>query len=114
MPLKVELVRDAAALTAPFHYEGRVLREGTRESDARGEPGDSGNPGEREDSASSTDEVYLVSAVVAADGAVTVVASDPTIAERVRLLLRACYKQSVSEGLSAPPRKIVRWREERV
>ena len=34
--------------------------------------------------------------------------------ERVRLLLRACYRQAKSEGLTAPPRKIVRWREERV
>jgi hypothetical protein len=60
------------------------------------------------------DERVAVSATVAKDGAVEVTCDDATLRERVRLLLRACYKQSVSEGLVAPPRKIVRWREERV
>jgi hypothetical protein len=60
------------------------------------------------------DARVVVSATVATDGAVDVTCEDATLRERVRLLLRACYKQSVSEGLAAPPRKIVRWREERV
>jgi hypothetical protein len=60
------------------------------------------------------DERVAVSAVIGAEGAVEVTCDDASLRERVRLLLRASYKQSVSEGLSAPPRKIVRWREERV
>jgi hypothetical protein len=85
--LKVELSRDALARTAPFTYTGTVQR-GV--------------------------EKIQVDAVLHEDGTVTVSSSDKDIAERVRLLLRAVHKQTVSEGLPAPPRKIVRWREERV
>jgi hypothetical protein len=60
------------------------------------------------------DERIAVVATIGRDGAVEVSCEDATLRERVRLLLRASYKQSVSEGLPAPPRKIVRWREERV
>jgi hypothetical protein len=85
--LKVELSRDASARTAPFSYAG-VVHRGT--------------------------EKIQVEAILQEDGTVTVTAADKDIAERVRLLLRAVYKQSTQEGLPAPPRKIVRWREERV
>ena len=85
--LKVELSRDARTLTAPFTYAGTVHR-GT--------------------------EKIQVEAVLHADGAVTVTAADKDVAERIRLLIRAVHKQTQAEGLPTPPRKIVRWREERV
>lgn len=85
--LKVELARDALSQNAPFTYRGAVHRE---------------------------TEKIQVEATIQADGTVSVTAADKDVAERVRLLLRAVYKQSTSEGLVAPPRKIVRWREERV
>lgn len=85
--LKVELARDALARTAPFTYVGTVHRGA---------------------------EKIQVEAILLDDGTVTVTSTDKDVAERVRLLLRAVYKQTVSEGLPAPPRKIVRWREEQV
>lgn len=35
------------------------------------------------------------------------------LAEKVRLIVRAALKQAKSEGISAPARKIVRWRGEK-
>jgi hypothetical protein len=62
--------------------------------------------------------VHRVEAVLASDGSVTVtldgeeVASTATgLADRVRLLLRAVHRQATAEGLSAPARRIVRWRD---
>lgn len=85
--LKVELARDAQARTAPYTYAGTVHR----------------GP-----------EKIQVEAILHEDGTVSVSSADKDVSERVRLLLRAVYKQTLSEGLPAPPRKIVRWREERV
>ncbi len=85
--LKVELSRDAQSQTAPFTYVGTVHR----------------GP-----------EKIHVEAILHEDGTVTVTTADKDVADRVRLLIRAVYKQTVAEGLPAPPRKIVRWREERV
>ena len=94
--VKIELTRQLDD-AAPWRYEG-VVRRG--------------------------DSSWSVRATIAADGAVDVESAksesaeagpdEPQMRDRVRLILRACYKQFTAEGLRAPPRKIVRWREERV
>jgi hypothetical protein len=59
---------------------------------------------------------WPMSAVVSDAGEVTVSlgADAPTgTAERVRLMLRAAWKHAQSEGRGAPPRRLVRWRDER-
>ena len=53
---------------------------------------------------------------VAQDGAVRVTGSGDLpapIAEKVRLLFRALYKQAKSDAGGEPPRKVVRWRGEK-
>jgi hypothetical protein len=63
-------------------------------------------------------ERFALTAVVEADGDVTVElggeATPPrsAVADKVRLMMRAAWKHG-QESASAPPRRIVRWRPER-
>jgi hypothetical protein len=71
----------------------------------------SGPPWEYRGAVLSTAEEQSVTAVVRAEGEVDVSMSDPDLAEKVRLLLRAAYKHAKKDSpAGAPPRKIVRWR----
>jgi len=60
------------------------------------------------------DARFALTATVEADGAVAVSGEAPAdVAEKARLVLRALYKQARTEhGDGAPPRKIVRWRQD--
>ncbi len=61
-----------------------------------------------------SDETVLC-ARVSAEGEVTFddAGTHPSLEERVRLLLRAAFRQMVAREQRAPARKIVRWRAER-
>jgi hypothetical protein len=62
------------------------------------------------------DGEHAIGAIVEASGEVRVEiapGAPEDASERVRLLLRTVYKQATLDGVSAPARRVVRWRAAR-
>jgi len=85
----------------------------------RGDPGTDAPPWQYDGVASTPEADHAVVGTVDARGEVTVqiaqgdrAAPSPELAQQVRLILRAAYRQALAEGATAPPRRIVRWRGE--
>jgi hypothetical protein len=85
--LRIEVERPAAAVGAPWRYEGDAVTPTAR---------------------------FRIVAVVEANGAVVVdvAAGAPAeVTDRIRRVLRAAWKHAQDDGLP-PPRRVVRWRGE--
>jgi hypothetical protein len=75
-------------------------------------PRDGGPPWTYAGAVHAPDASHALTVVVAEDGAVTVdvePGAPSDLAEKVRLLVRAAYRQAKADG-EAPARRIVRWR----